>query len=52
MSRHHAEIEMEMIYIQRDMKRLKERLKKLEGDYREARITGLGAEYVKREAGQ
>lgn len=50
MSRHHAEIEMEMIYVQRDIERLKERLKKLEGIYREARVTSLGAEYVKREA--
>jgi hypothetical protein len=41
--RHHQEIEMEMIYVQRDIERLKKRLKKLGKEYRKARMHGLGA---------
>lgn len=50
MSRHHAEIEMEMLYVQRDIERLKERLKQLKEEYKQSRIEHLGASYVKQEA--
>jgi hypothetical protein len=47
--RHHHEIEMEMIYVQRDIERLKKRLRKLSKEYRKARTHRLGADYVRRE---
>ena len=47
MNRHHHEIEMEMIYVQRDIERLEKRLKKLRKEHRKARIERLGLEYVR-----
>lgn len=49
--RYHQEIEMEMIYVQRDIERLNKRLKKPGKEHRKARIDRLGADYVLKEKG-